>query len=82
MRGGGHLTPESLTDLDPAGLGPARSLVSTGRNTEGSHFPLKKPEPSTHPHGLVREPRFAGPVLAPGPQELFGLLFRHNRGGP
>lgn len=34
------------------------------------------------PHGLVGEPGFARPVLAPGPQELFGLLFRQNRGGP
>lgn len=33
-------------------------------------------------HGLVGEPGFARPVLAPGPQELFGLLFRQNRGGP
>lgn len=34
------------------------------------------------PHGLIREPGFAWAVLAPGSQELFGLLFSQNWGGP
>lgn len=56
-------------------------LHNTG-TFKGSHFSCKEPERSPHPHGLVWEPGFAWPVLAPGPQELLGLLFHQNRGGP
>lgn len=73
------MTPRSCT---PCWAGTSTHFHFLLKGHINGTLPSPWPEPRTHPHGLVREPGFARPVLAPGPQELFGLLFRQNRGGP